>query len=161
MAVFRMGHGFDVHAFEMGKPLRLGGVAIDSEYGLKAHSDGDVVLHAVCDALLGAMGKGDCGEHFSDTDPAFHRIDSRELVKMTLTLLQDAGFIVSNLDITIIAQVPKLMAYKQAMRTTIADLLSVSHNAVNIKATTTEGLGYIGNKEGMAVHAVVLIENKG
>jgi len=153
----RIGHGYDAHRFELGKPLVLGGVEIDYKYGLLAHSDGDVALHAVCDALLGAIGKGDIGQHFPDTSDDFKNIDSRILLRDVFGLVQQEGYTLGNLDITIIAQAPKLASFLGAMSTKIADDLNSQVDRVNIKATTTEGMGFAGRKEGIEVHAVVLL----
>jgi 2-C-methyl-D-erythritol 2,4-cyclodiphosphate synthase len=154
---FRIGHGYDVHAFGGDKPLILGGVLIPNAQGVLAHSDGDVVLHAVCDALLGAAALGDIGEHFPDTDVRWKGADSRTLLRHVYRLLCERQYTINNLDITVLAQTPRLKNYKQAMRETIATDLHLSVEQVNLKATTTEGLGYIGRKEGLAVEAVVLI----
>ena len=155
MADIRVGHGFDVHAFAAGDHLMLGGVRIPHDRAFAAHSDGDVLIHAVCDALLGAAGLGDIGRHFPDTDPAFAGIDSRRLLENVLDKLRADGFAVVNMDATIIAQAPKLAPHIDAMRDNLAALLDAP---VNVKATTTERLGYAGREEGIAVHAVVLIE---
>jgi len=155
--MMRIGHGYDAHRFEQGKSLVLGGVKIDYEYGLLAHSDGDVALHAVCDALLGAIGKGDIGQHFPDTSNEFKNIDSRILLRDVFKLVQQAGYALGNLDITIIAQAPKLATFLAAMSTNIANDLSSQADRVNVKATTTEGMGFAGRKEGIEVHAVVLL----
>jgi len=155
--MMRIGHGYDAHRFEQGKSLVLGGVKIDHEYGLLAHSDGDVALHAVCDALLGAIGKGDIGQHFPDTSDEFKNIDSRILLRDVFKLVQQAGYALGNLDITIIAQAPKLATFLAAMSTNIAKDLNSQADRVNVKATTTEGMGFAGRKEGIEVHAVVLL----
>ncbi len=155
MADIRVGHGFDVHAFTAGDHLMLGGVRIPHDRAFAAHSDGDVLIHAVCDALLGAAGLGDIGRHFPDTDPAFAGADSRRLLEKVLDKLRADGFAVVNMDATIIAQAPKLAPHIDAMRDNLAALLDAP---VNVKATTTERLGYAGREEGIAVHAVVLIE---
>ena len=157
---FRIGHGYDVHAFGGDKPLMLGGVHIPNAPGVLAHSDGDVVLHAVCDALLGAAALGDIGEHFPDTDARWKAADSRTLLRHVLSLLHARHYQISNIDITVLAQTPRLKDHKQAMRETIATDLDLAVDQVNVKATTTEGLGYIGRKEGIAVEAVVLITTK-
>jgi len=148
----RIGHGF-----EKAKPLYLGGVHIPFERGMRAHSDGDVVLHALCDALLGAAALGDIGQHFPDTDIRFAGIDSRELLKQVRQLISEHAYTVNNVDITVIAQVPKLAPHILAMRECIAADLALDVKVVNVKATTTEELGYIGREEGIAVHAVVLL----
>lgn len=153
----RIGHGFDVHAFGEGNAITLGGVRIPYSRGLLAHSDGDVLLHALCDALLGAAGLGDLGRHFPDTRAEFRGIDSRILVRRVMTLLQERELQVSNVDATLIAQAPKLASYVPAMIQHMAEDLQVMPRQINIKATTTEGLGYIGRGEGIAAHAVVLL----
>ena len=158
----RIGHGFDVHAFGDAAPgshVVLGGVRIDSERGLLAHSDGDVVLHALCDALLGAIAAGDIGRHFPDTDAANAGIDSRKLLRRVIELVGDAGFRLVNADVTVVAQAPKLAPHIVAMREHIASDAGVDTGAVSVKATTTEKLGYIGRSEGIAAHAVVLLES--
>jgi 2-C-methyl-D-erythritol 2,4-cyclodiphosphate synthase len=154
----RIGHGFDAHKFGGDKPLILGGVAIEHPIGLLAHSDGDVVLHALCDALLGAAALGDIGRHFSDQDAAFANIDSRELLRRVMRMIGDKKFRPVNIDITIVAQTPKMAPHIEAMRQVIADDCELTVDAVNVKATTTEKMGYIGRKEGIAVHAVTLLE---
>ena len=154
----RIGHGFDAHRFGAQRALVLGGVQVAHHVGLLAHSDGDVVLHALCDALLGAAGLGDIGRHFPDTEAAYENIDSRLLLARVLDALAQAGFAVVNADITIIAQVPKLAGHMDAMRTAIAAGLRVDAGAVNVKATTTERMGWIGREEGIATHAVVLLD---
>lgn len=153
----RIGHGFDVHAFDEGDFVMLGGVQIPHSHGLKAHSDGDVALHALCDALLGAAALGDIGRHFPDTDAAYAGADSRELLRDVVARVAKEGWGVGNVDITIIAQAPKMAPHIESMREAIANDLQVAVNAVNVKATTTEKLGYVGRKEGIAVHAVALL----
>ncbi|MBE0483681.1 MAG: 2-C-methyl-D-erythritol 2,4-cyclodiphosphate synthase [Bacterioplanes sp.] len=153
----RIGHGFDVHAFGPGNAITLGGVQIPFTHGLVAHSDGDVALHALADAMLGAAALGDIGQHFPDTDDAYAGADSRVLLRHVLSLVQEQGYRVGNADITLIAQAPKMAPHIVAMRERIAMDLQVSLNDINVKATTTEQLGYIGRKEGIAVHAVVLL----
>ncbi|EAQ96998.1 2-C-methyl-D-erythritol 2,4-cyclodiphosphate synthase [Congregibacter litoralis] len=157
----RIGHGFDVHAFaEAGQgddTLVLGGVSIPHDRALLAHSDGDVVLHAVCDALLGAIAAGDIGKHFPDTDAANAGIDSRELLRRCMKLVTDRGYGLGNLDITIVAQTPRMAAHIDAMRSNIAGDLGAAKDQVSVKATTTERLGYVGREEGIAAHAVVLL----
>lgn len=155
--MFRIGHGYDVHKFGGDKPLILGGVEFKGEQGLLAHSDGDVVLHAVCDALLGATAKGDIGHHFPDTDDEFKGADSKKLLAHVMGLVTDAGFSLDNLDVTIIAQAPKMANKIEGMRGIIAAACDADFDQINIKATTTEKLGYIGRKEGIAVHAVCLL----
>ncbi|MCB1776322.1 MAG: 2-C-methyl-D-erythritol 2,4-cyclodiphosphate synthase [Candidatus Competibacteraceae bacterium] len=153
----RIGHGFDVHAFGPGEFITLGGVRIPHTHGLMAHSDGDVLLHALCDALLGAAGLGDIGQHFPDNNPEFSNIDSRLLLRRVVGLLQEQQRVVSNVDATIIAQAPRMAPYIPAMREPIATDLGITPDRVNVKATTTERLGYIGRGEGIAVHAVALL----
>jgi 2-C-methyl-D-erythritol 2,4-cyclodiphosphate synthase len=159
----RIGHGYDVHRF--GDPLppegviMLGGVAVPSARSLLAHSDGDVLLHALCDALLGAAALGDIGHHFPDTDPAFEGADSGQLLKATVEAVRQAGFVPHNVDLTLVAQRPRVAAYVPAMRARIATLLALDLGAVNVKATTTEGLGAMGREEGIAAYAVALLED--
>jgi 2-C-methyl-D-erythritol 2,4-cyclodiphosphate synthase len=156
--MIRVGMGYDVHRFKEGGDVILGGVKIDYEQGLEAHSDGDVVLHALCDALLGAAALGDIGKHFPDTDPEFKGADSRILLRHVYGIVQDKGYILVNADITIIAQAPKMAPYINAMCANIATDLNIDIDCINVKATTTEKLGFEGRKEGIAVQAVVLIE---
>lgn len=156
----RIGQGFDVHAFEAGKPLVLGGVTVPHNLGLKAHSDGDVLLHALCDALLGAAALGDIGHHFPDTDPAYRNADSRDLLRAVYSKLETLGFTLVNADMTVLAQSPRLAPWIDAMRETIATDLHAPIDAVSVKATTTEHLGFTGRKEGIAALAVVLIERQ-
>ncbi len=157
----RIGHGFDVHAFgapAVGASIVLGGVQIPHDRELIAHSDGDVALHALCDALLGAIAAGDIGRHFPDTDPANAGIDSRELLRRVLGLVHEKGYRPVNVDLTIIAQAPKLAPFIESMCACLSDDLRLPLDAVNVKATTTEKLGYVGRGEGIAVHAVALLE---
>jgi len=156
--MIRVGMGYDVHRFKDGGDVILGGVKIDYEQGLEAHSDGDVVLHALCDALLGAAALGDIGKHFPDTDPEFKGADSRVLLRHVYGIVQDKGYQLVNADMTIIAQAPKMAPYIVAMCQNIADDLNVDVDCINVKATTTEKLGFEGRKEGIAVQAIVLIE---
>ncbi len=153
----RIGHGFDVHAFGEGDFVTLGGVRIPHSRGLVAHSDGDVLLHALCDALLGAAGLGDIGRHFPDSSAAFEDIDSRILLRRVAALLREQQLVVGNVDATLIAQSPRMAPHIPAMRERIAADLSVTPDRVNVKATTTERLGYIGRGEGIAAHAVALL----
>lgn len=153
----RIGHGYDVHRFGEGDFITLGGVRIPHKFGLVAHSDGDVLLHALSDALLGACALGDIGKHFPDTDPQFKGADSRALLRHVLSLVEAKGWKVENVDTTIIAQAPKMAPHIQSMRETIADDLKVELDQVNVKATTTEKLGFTGREEGIAVHAVALL----
>jgi len=154
----RIGHGFDAHRFTDTKDVVIiGGVSIPFTQGLEAHSDGDVLVHALCDALLGAAALGDIGQHFPDTDPDNKGIDSRILLRHIVGLLKEKGYSLANADITIIAQAPKMMAHIPVMCELLADDLQVSRDRVNIKATTTEKMGYTGRGEGISTHAVVLI----
>ena len=155
----RIGHGFDVHAFDEGDFITLGGMKIPHSHGLKAHSDGDVALHALADALLGAAALGDIGQHFPDTDEQWKGADSRMLLRHVVSLVADKGYRVGNVDVTIIAQAPKMAPHISDMRAVIAADLQVRIDDVNVKATTTEKLGYVGRKEGIAVHAVALLLN--
>ena len=161
MMPFRIGHGFDVHKFGNGDHIVLGGVSIPYSQGLIAHSDGDVVLHALTDALLGAAALGDIGKHFPDTDDAFENANSRELLKRAYKEITLLGFVAGNVDVTIIAQAPKMLPHIEAMRKNIAEDLAIEIGAVNVKATTTEKLGFTGRKEGIAVEAVALIYKQG
>ena len=158
--MIRIGHGYDAHRLACGARLVLGGVTIEFERGLAAHSDGDVLIHALCDALLGAAGLGDIGRHFPDTSPEFAGIDSRILLRRVVALAGEQGFGVVNADATIIAQAPRLAPYLDGMRANIASDLRVETQRVNVKATTTEGMGFAGRTEGVAAHAVALIETR-
>ncbi|MDJ0806710.1 MAG: 2-C-methyl-D-erythritol 2,4-cyclodiphosphate synthase [Gammaproteobacteria bacterium] len=154
----RIGQGYDAHRFDDGGRLVLGGVDIEHDRGLKAHSDGDVLIHALCDALLGAAGLGDIGQHFPDSDSAYQGIDSRLLLRDIVERLHLAGLEVGNVDLTIVAQRPKLAPYLETMRGRLAADLHVQAGRVNIKATTTEGMGFTGRSEGIAAYAVALLE---
>jgi 2-C-methyl-D-erythritol 2,4-cyclodiphosphate synthase len=153
----RIGHGFDVHAFGPGEFITMGGVRIPHTHGLIAHSDGDVLLHALCDALLGAAGLGDIGQHFPDSSAEFKGINSRILLRRVAALLQKQDLTVGNADATIIAQAPRMAPHISAMRENIAADLAITPDQINVKATTTERLGYIGRGEGIAVHAMALL----
>ncbi len=157
--MIRIGQGYDVHRFKDGGEVILGGVKIDYEKGLEAHSDGDVVLHALSDALLGAAALGDIGKHFPDTDPDFKGADSRVLLRHVYAIVKDKGYRLVNADITIIAQAPKMAPHIATMCQNIAVDLEVDVDRINVKATTTEKLGFEGRKEGIAVQAAVLIES--
>ena len=154
----RIGHGYDVHAFGDGDHIMLCGVRIAHQNGLMAHSDGDVALHALTDALLGALALGDIGHHFPDDDPTFEDADSRHLLRQVMALVKARGFTLGNADLTIIAQAPKLAAHIAAMRQNLSEDLSGDVDLINVKATTTEKLGFVGREEGIAVHAVVLLK---
>lgn len=156
----RIGCGFDVHRLVPDRPLMLGGVKIPFELGLAGHSDADVVLHAVCDALLGALALGDIGQHFPDDDPQYSGIDSRQLLHQVFSLVVEHGYRLGNLDVTIILQKPRVAGYIPAMQQQIATLLDSSPEKISLKATTTELLGFTGRGEGVAAQAVVLLEEK-
>ena len=156
--MMRIGHGYDVHQLVPERDLILGGVKIDYHLGLLGHSDADVLLHAICDAILGALGLGDIGEHFPDTSAEFSGIDSRKLLREVISKAQSGGYIVSNLDSTIICQKPKLAVHIPLMVQRIAEDCQVETARINVKATTTERLGFAGRSEGIAAHAVVLLQ---
>lgn len=157
----RIGHGYDVHRIDnehnAEKPLTLAGIVLADKMSLVAHSDGDVILHAVCDAILGAIGEGDIGQHFPDTDPKYAGAASADLVQQVLVMMDARQFYLVNVDITVIAEVPKLTPHRVNMISSLANLLELPEQRVNLKATTTEGLGAIGRKEGIACAAVVLL----
>ena len=154
----RIGHGYDVHRLVEGRPLILGGVEIPYEQGLLGHSDADVLLHAVSDALLGAAGLGDIGKHFPDTDPQYKGADSLKLLEVVAARVKESGYKVSNVDVTMIAQRPKLRPHIETMEQNIAKAIGVDANRVNVKATTEEKLGFTGTGEGMSCHAVCLLD---
>ncbi len=153
----RIGHGFDAHRIEAGEGVHLGGVQIPCEWRIIAHSDGDVLIHALCDALLGAIAGGDIGKLFPDTDAQFRGIDSRRLLAEVMRRVNAAGYRVGNADLTLIAEVPRVSKHTQAMRETLSADLRVDIGCVNVKATTNEKMGHIGRREGIAAHAVVLL----
>jgi 2-C-methyl-D-erythritol 2,4-cyclodiphosphate synthase len=157
----RIGQGFDAHALVAGRKLVIGGVQIPHDKGLAGHSDADVLIHAVCDALLGAAGLGDIGKHFPDSDARFKGIDSRKLLREVARLLKERGLTVANVDATIIAQAPKMAPHIPAMRANLAADLGIAADAVNIKAKTTEKLGFVGRGEGIAAEAVALVAGDG
>ncbi|KQL52099.1 2-C-methyl-D-erythritol 2,4-cyclodiphosphate synthase [Heyndrickxia shackletonii] len=156
--MFRIGQGYDVHQLTEGRPLIIGGIDIPYEKGLLGHSDADVLLHTVADACLGAIGEGDIGKHFPDTDPAFKDADSAKLLSHVWNLVKEKGYCLGNIDCTIIAQKPKMAPYIEQMRGRIAELLEGDISQVNVKATTTEKLGFTGRGEGIASQAVVLLQ---
>lgn len=156
----RIGIGYDVHQLVEGRPLWLGGIQVPHTLGLLGHSDADVLLHAICDALLGAAALGDIGKHFPDNDPAYKNIDSKILLRRCGEILDQHGYRIVNIDSTIVAQRPKVGPYIDSMRQSIAQQLSIPVSCVSVKATTTEHLGFEGRQEGISSHAVVLIENK-
>ncbi len=157
---YRVGIGYDIHLLVEGRKLFIGGVEIPYSKGLLGHSDGDALMHAICDALLGAIAAGDIGEHFPDTDPKYHNISSAELVKTVMDLVKNKGFVVNNLDAIVIAQEPVLSPFKKQIQEKIAQIMQVNSDAVNIKAKTNEGLGEIGRKEAIACYAVVIVQPK-
>lgn len=156
--MIRIGHGFDVHKFGGDGPVIIGGVAVPYEQGLIAHSDGDVALHALTDALLGAIAAGDIGKHFPDTDDKWKGANSRDLLREVYSFVKQKGYLLGNADVTIIAQAPKMLPYIESMREAIAADLETNIDNINVKATTTEKLGFTGRKEGIACEAVVLIQ---
>ncbi|WP_020408265.1 2-C-methyl-D-erythritol 2,4-cyclodiphosphate synthase [Hahella ganghwensis] len=158
MAPFRVGQGYDVHAFaDHGDHIMIGGQKIPHNFGLLAHSDGDVLLHAICDALLGAAALGDIGHHFPDTDLEYQGADSRKLLRAVTRLLEESGYRIGNIDSTVVAQAPKMAPHIEAMRVAVADDCAIDLDSVSVKATTTEKLGFTGRKEGIACYASVLI----
>ena len=159
MVQLRVGQGYDVHAFCQGDHVVLGGERIPHTQGVKAHSDGDVVIHSLCDALLGAAGLGDIGMHFPDTDPRWRSADSRHFLRHVRGLLAERGYTIGNVDVTVLAEAPRLGAHRQSIRANLAADLGIEADCVNIKATTSEGLGFIGRGEGLACQAVALIEH--
>ncbi|MEA3319818.1 MAG: 2-C-methyl-D-erythritol 2,4-cyclodiphosphate synthase [Bacillota bacterium] len=158
--MFRIGQGFDVHQFAEGRPLIIGGITIPYEKGLLGHSDADVLLHTISDACLGAIGDGDIGKHFPDTDPAFKNADSAVLMEQVWAIVKEKGYTLGNVDCTIIAQKPKMAPHIEPMRKRIAELLEANVEQVNVKATTTEKLGFTGREEGIAAQAAVLLIKK-
>jgi len=158
--MFRVGQGFDVHAFAEGRPLIIGGIEIPHDRGLLGHSDADVLLHTVTDAALGAIGEGDIGHHFPDTDPAFKDADSAKLLEYIWKIVEEKGYVLGNVDCTIMAQRPKMAPYIEPMRNRIAELLKAEPSQVNVKATTTEKLGFTGREEGIAALATILLIKK-
>lgn len=158
--MFKTGIGYDIHKLARGRKLFLGGVEIPHSVGLDGHSDADVVLHAICDALLGALGQGDIGEHFPNTDKKYHNIESIKLLEIVYRLVSQADYVIENIDTVILAEEPKIKSYKTLMKTRIAKTLKIDEACVNIKATTTEGLGAIGRKQGIAAYATVLLRKR-
>lgn len=156
----RIGHGFDIHAFEEGKPLMLGGIHVPHTHGMKGHSDGDVVLHAICDAMLGALALGDIGQHFSDQDVQFKNIDSRILLNRVLGLISTKGYVVGNIDVTVIAEKPKLAPYVTDMRKLIAEDINIEMDQVSVKATTKEKMDAVGEGLAISAHAVILLNKQ-
>lgn len=160
MIMFRVGQGYDVHAFAEGRPLILGGIEIPHDRGLLGHSDADVLLHTITDAALGAIGEGDIGRHFPDTDPEWKDADSAKLLQYIWKIVEDRGYVLGNVDATIIAQRPKMAPHIETMKNRIAELLNADPSQVNVKATTTEKLGFTGREEGIAALATILLIEK-
>lgn len=156
----RVGYGFDVHQLKKGKALYLGGIRIDSPHGAVGHSDADVLIHAICDALLGAATLGDIGTHFPNSSPEFKSIDSKILLERVAWLLKKHGYKIVNLDSTVILESPKIMLYTESMRKTLAKVMGIETDCISIKATTNEKMGYVGRNEGISAHAVALIEKQ-
>ena len=154
---FRIGYGYDVHQLAAGEDLVIGGVVVPHDKGSVGHSDADVLLHVICDALLGALALGDIGTHFPDTDPAYKGIDSKVLLKRTYELVKQEGWALANVDSTVCLQLPKLKPHIPTMQAIVAELLDVEPNQISIKATTTERLGFVGEQKGISAHAVVLL----
>ena len=158
MSNFRIGHGYDVHKLEEGKKFIIGGIEIDHDKGAVGHSDADVVIHVICDALLGALSLGDIGKHFPDTDNIYKGIDSKILLKKVIKLVKEEKYQISNVDITILLQKPKLRNYIDSMRDTLSNIMKINKSQISVKATTTEGLGFVGREEGVAAHCVCILK---
>ena len=154
---FRVGHGYDVHRLVPGRELWIGGVLIPFDKGLQGHSDADVLIHAICDAFMGAIAVGDIGKHFPDTDPSYQGIDSKILLEKAMKLIADQGWSVVNIDTTLVLEQPKVAGYIEQMRKTLSEILEVNVEDVSVKATTTEGLGFEGRGEGISAHAVAML----
>ena len=158
MSNFRIGHGYDVHKLEEGKKFIIGGIEIDHDKGAVGHSDADVVIHVICDALLGALSLGDIGKHFPDTDDKYKGIDSKVLLQKVMKLVKEEKYQISNVDVTILLQKPKLRNYIDSMRDTLSNIMEINKSQISVKATTTEGLGFIGREEGVAAHCVCILK---
>ena len=159
MSNFRIGHGYDVHKLEEGKKFIIGGIEIDHDKGAVGHSDADVVIHVICDALLGALSLGDIGKHFPDTDNKYKGIDSKILLKKVMKLVKEEEYQISNVDVTILLQKPKLRNYIDSMRETLSNIMEINKSQISVKATTTEGLGFVGREEGVAAHCVCILKS--
>ena len=159
MSNFRIGHGYDVHKLEEGKKFIIGGIEIDHDKGAVGHSDADVVIHVICDALLGALSLGDIGKHFPDTDNIYKGIDSKILLKKVMKLVKEEKCQISNVDVTILLQKPKLRNYIDSMRDTLSNIMEINKSQISVKATTTEGLGFVGREEGVAAHCVCILKS--
>ena len=158
MSNFRIGHGYDVHKLEDGKKFIIGGIEIEHYKGAVGHSDADVVIHVICDALLGALSLGDIGKHFPDTDDKYKGIDSKILLQKVMKLVQEEKYQISNVDVTILLQKPKLRNYIDSMRDTLSKIMEINKSQISVKATTTEGLGFVGREEGVAAHCVCILK---
>tara|TARA_B100000424_G_scaffold188275_1_gene146381 strand:+ start:200 stop:679 length:480 start_codon:yes stop_codon:yes gene_type:complete len=159
MSNFRIGHGYDVHKLEEGKKFIIGGIEIDHDKGAVGHSDADVVIHVICDALLGALSLGDIGKHFPDTDNIYKGIDSKILLKKVMKLVKEKKCQISNVDVTILLQKPKLRNFIDSMRDTLSNIMEINKSQISVKATTTEGLGFVGREEGVAAHCVCILKS--
>ena len=159
MSNFRIGHGYDVHKLEEGKKFIIGGIEIDHDKGAVGHSDADVVIHVICDALLGALSLGDIGKHFPDTDNIYKGIDSKILLKKVMKLVKEEKCQISNVDVTILLQKPKLRNFIDSMRDTLSNIMEIKKSQISVKATTTEGLGFVGREEGVAAHCVCILKS--
>jgi len=157
--VVRIGFGYDVHALTEGRKLALGGIIVPHHKGSLGHSDGDALIHAICDAMLGALSLGDIGQHFKDTDPAYKDIDSKILLRRTMELVNREGWSIGNIDSTVLLEKPKIMAYIDAMRTTLAEVLNIQPGQISVKATTNEKMGFVGREDGVAAYAIVLLQS--
>jgi 2-C-methyl-D-erythritol 2,4-cyclodiphosphate synthase len=155
---YRIGHGYDVHRLEEGEKFVIGGIEIDHEKGAVGHSDADVVIHVICDSILGALGEGDIGKHFPDTDERFRGIDSKELLVEVMKILKKKNFEINNVDVTVLLERPKLRDHIDGMIEILSDVMKIRKDKLSIKATTTEGLGFVGRQEGVAAHCVTLIK---
>lgn len=158
MSNFRIGHGYDVHKLEEGKKFIIGGIEIDHDKGAVGHSDADVVIHVICDALLGALSLGDIGKHFPDTDDIYKGINSKILLKKVMKLVKEEKYQISNVDVTILLQKPKLRNYIDSIRDTLSNIMEINKSQISVKATTTEGLGFVGREEGVAAHCVCILK---
>ena len=158
---FRIGHGYDVHKLEEGKKFFIGGIKIDHTKGAVGHSDADIVIHVICDALLGSISKGDIGSHFPDTDKKYKGVDSKLLLAEVCKIIEKEKYIIENVDVTVLLEKPKLRNYIDKMRGVVSDVMKIEISKVSIKATTTEGLGFVGREEGVAAHCVALVSSNG
>ena len=155
---YRIGHGYDVHRLEAGEKFVIGGIEIDHDKGAVGHSDADVVIHVICDSILGALGKGDIGKHFPDTEEKYRGADSKELLAEVMKILKEKSFKINNVDVTVLLEKPKLRDHVEDMIETLSGVMEISNDKLSIKATTTEGLGFVGRQEGVAAHCVTLIK---